>query len=227
MEYRKILVFATKGSDSNEEARILQLLQSFSVQILPFNRTNRVKSFINIIKEAFKTKPQLIVMEGTGSLGGIACLFIRFFFGIPYIFSSGDAITPFINLKYPLLAPIVNIYEQMLCRFCAGFIGWTPYLVGRALTYGAPKGITAAGWEHFSRSLQQLNESRVTVRQKLGIAEDSLVFGILGSIAWMPRFGYCYGYELVKAFQKINRKNLSILVVGDGTGLSYLKEFSR
>ncbi|BAZ32276.1 group 1 glycosyl transferase [Cylindrospermum sp. NIES-4074] len=226
MKDAKILVFATKGEKSNEEARILKLLQNFSFQVVPFARANKFKSFISIIKQALQTKPRLIVMEGTGALGGMACLFLRWFYGIPYVFSSGDAIAPFINLNYPLLAPIVNVYEQMLCRFCAGFIGWTPYLVGRALTFGAPKGVTAAGWAYFSRTSEQLADSRVSIRKQLGIPDDSLVFGLLGSIVLTQRFQYCYGYELVKAFQKINSQNVSILVVGDGSGLDYLKQLA-
>ena len=47
------------------------------------------------------------------------------------------------------------MYERMLCRFSAGFIGWTSYLVGRAISFGAPRGMTAAsgpGWTTPSRS---------------------------------------------------------------------------
>jgi hypothetical protein len=43
--------------------------------------------------------------------------------------------------------------------------------------------------------MEQLADSRVKIRKQLGIPEDSLVFGLLGSIAWTQRFQYCYGYE--------------------------------
>lgn len=226
MEDAKILVFATKGTGTNDEARILSLLQNFDFQVVPFAYSEKLKSFLKIIQQALQTRPKLIVMEGTGIAGGLACLFLRCFLDIPYIFSSGDAITPFIGLKYPFFTPIVGIYERILCRFCAGFIGWTPYLVGRALTFAAPKGITAAGWAHFSRTPEQLAESRVAIRKHLGIPDDFLVFGLVGSIVWHPRFQYCYGYELVQAFRQINRENVSILIVGDGSGLSHLKQLA-
>ena len=226
MQDGKILVFATKGTGSNEEARIVKLLQNFGVDIVPFDRSHKFKSFIHIIQQGLRIKTSLVVMEGTGFLGGMACLFLRWFFKIPYVFSSGDAIAPFIGLNYPLLVPIAHIYERILCRFCAGFIGWTPYLVGRALTFGSPKGLTAEGWAYFPRTIEELADRRITLRKELGIPEDALVFGILGAIAWTKRFRYCYGYELVKAFQQINRQNVVILVVGDGTGLVYLKELA-
>jgi hypothetical protein len=226
MEDNKILVFATKGTGTNEEARILKLLHKFNVEVVPFSHSAKLQSSLKIIQQAWRTKPKLIVMEGTGIAGGLACLFLRCFLGIPYVFSSGDAIAPFVALKYPLLAPIVGIYERMLCRFCAGFIGWTPYLVGRALTFAAPKGLTAAGWAHFPRTTEQLAESRVAIRRQLGIPDDSLVFGLLGSIVWNRQFRYCYGYELVQAFKRINREDVCILIVGDGDGLAHLKQLA-
>jgi hypothetical protein len=226
MKNAQILVFATNGTGSNDETRILKLLQNFSYQVVAFDRGNKFQTCLHIIQKAVQTKPNLVVMEGTGVLGGLACLWLRWFFGIPYIFSSGDAIAPFLTLNYPILTPIISLYEKILCHYCAGFIGWTPYLVGRALTFGAPKAVTAAGWSNYSRTPEQLAESRVKIRQKLGISEDSLVFGLLGSLAWTRRFQYCYGYELLKAFQEINRPDINILVVGDGSGLSYLQKLA-
>lgn len=226
MKNVEILAFATKGTSTNDEARILMLLDKFNVQVSPFERGAKLQSFMKIIQQALQTRPKLIVMEGTGIAGGLACLFLRCFFGISYVFSSGDAIAPFISLNYPFLIPIVEIYEKLLCRFCAGFIGWTPYLVGRALTFGAPKGITAAGWANFPLTPQQLAESRVNIRKQLGISENSIVFGLVGSIVWIKRFGYCYGYELIEAFRRINREDVSILIVGDGDGISHLKQLA-
>lgn len=74
--------------------------------------------------------------------------------------------------------------------------------------------------------MEQLADSRVKIRKQLGIPEDSLVFGLLGSIAWTQRFQYCYGYELLKAFHQTNRQDISILVVGDGSGLTYLQKLA-
>ncbi|MDJ0733709.1 MAG: glycosyltransferase [Nostocaceae cyanobacterium] len=226
MIYEKILVFATKGTGSNEEARILKLLFNFDTQVVPFSVSAKLTSCLKIIRQALRTKPKLIVMEGTGIAGGLACLFLYWFLGIPYVFSSGDAIAPFLSLKYPFLAPIVSIYERILCRFCAGFIGWTPYLVGRALTFGAPKAVTAPGWAHSPRTWEQLTESRKTIGKQLGIPDNSLVFGLLGSLAWNRRCQYCYGYELVQAFRQTKPENISILIVGDGDGMPYLKELA-
>ncbi|MBW4553901.1 MAG: glycosyltransferase [Aphanocapsa sp. GSE-SYN-MK-11-07L] len=223
MNQEKILAFATKGASSNEELRILTLLQAFDVVTFPFNYHAKLQSCLGIIQIAIALKPKLVVMEGTGIAGGLACLYLALIHRIPYVFSSGDAIAPFIGLKYPLLVPIFALYEQILCQFCAGFIGWTPYLVGRSLTLGAPKAMTAAGWAHFPSSSEQLKASRAEIRQQLGIPDQALVFGLLGSLVWNARFQYCYGYELIQAFRQINRSEVCLLIVGDGNGLSHLK----
>jgi hypothetical protein len=69
------------------------------------------------------------VMEGTG----LAVMIGRLLRGVPYLVSSGDAVGPFIATQWPLFEPVFLAYERLLCRWSAGFIGWTPYLTGRAL----------------------------------------------------------------------------------------------
>ena len=153
----------------------------------------------------------LVIMEGTGIAGGLAVITG----GKPYIVSSGDAISPFIAIKQPLLTPLFQRYEHMLYANCSGFIGWTPYLVGRALTFGAPRALTAAGWSPFDRP-------GVSLRQSLGIPPDALVIGIIGTLDWIPRFPYCYGYELKLALQQVRRHDAYALIVGGGSGLAHL-----
>lgn len=226
MQGSKILVFATKGTSSNDEKRIIQLLQNFDLHIAVFRPNQKLQSCLEILREAKEIKPSLVAMEGTGVFGGLICLYLRIFKSIPFIFSSGDAIAPFLALNYPLLLPFTLLYEATLYRLCQGFIGWTPYLVGRALTFGAPRAMTAAGWVHFERSSEKLAESRKSIRNELGIPENAIVFGLLGAIAWNQTINYCYGYELVKAFQQIQRQDIYILIVGEGSGLKTLKDLA-
>jgi hypothetical protein len=152
-----------------------------------------------------------VVMEGTGIAGGLALLAS----GKPFVVSSGDAVGPFVAAKQPLLSPIFDRYERALYSRCSGFIGWTPYLSGRALTYGAPRALTAAGWAPFYVPGKSLRES-------LGIAPDALVIGLVGSLDWNQRIGYCYGDELRLALAKLRRRGVVALIVGGGSGLARL-----
>src|SRR5258707_748675 len=141
----RILGFATQGPGRDDEDRLRDLFREFSMEILPFRRQAKMASALTILKKARSRQYALLAMEGTGSMGGLALILARWFYGVPYVVSSGDAIAPFLAMRWPVGWFIYLMYEWLLYRNSSGFIGWTPYLVGRALTIGAPKGMTAAG----------------------------------------------------------------------------------
>ena len=109
-------------------------------------------------------------------------------------------------------------YERALLGGSSGFIGWSPYLVGRALTLGASRAITAANWAPPVATGQ-----RDGTRARLGVAPEVVVFGLVGSLVWNNKVGYSYGLELVRAVRRVERDDLRVLVVGDGTGLRHLE----
>ena len=161
-------------------------------------------------------------MEGTGIAGGIAVILARALFGVPYAVSSGDAVGPFLGGMRRVLTAPGWIYETLLYRLAAGFIGWTPYLAGRALTMGCPRVMTAA---HFAADPHVLL-SRSEVRRRLGVPQDALVVGIVGSLVWYERRGYCYGWELVAAMRRVQRRDVAVVIIGSGTGLERLRELA-
>ncbi len=206
---KKILAFATQGAVGNDESRLRTLLSNFAADFFPFDHSNKRASF-HSLRAAIRDY-DLVIMEGTGLAGGLALIAS----GKPYIVSSGDAVAPFVASKRPALAPLFQRYEQSLYANCLGFVGWTPYLVGRALTYGAPRAVTAAGWAPFDRPGKSL-------RRELGIPPDALVIGLAGSLDWNSRAGYCYGHELWRALEKVKNPNVVAIVVGGGSGLPRL-----
>ena len=215
--------FATKGSGTNEAARMEALLAEFPArQEWPFDKGAKRKSFWQLLRRLRHERPTLIVMEGTGLGGGMICLLGRWVWAVPYIFSSGDAIAPFIRAHHPWLGRPFEIYERLLCRWCAGFIGWTPYLCGRALTFGAPRAVTAAGWAWENPASGQ-GSSREVIRQQWGVPLNHLVVGIVGAIEWNEQRQFCYGWDLVQAARRTTREDVSFLIVGGGSGLERLR----
>jgi hypothetical protein len=215
---RRIVAFAAQGSGGDDEMRLRQLLAEWNPDVLDFRRERRWRSSWRVLRELYRRKPDLVVMEGTGIGGGLAVLCARTA-GVRYVISSGDAVAPFIGMKYGPLRPLFALYERLLCRFCAGFIGWTPYLCGRALTFGARRVMTAAGWAPFPRAGAA---ERETIRRRHGIPAGAIVFGLVGSLQWSRRRHYCYGYELVYALRRVNRSDVWVLIAGDGSGRSRL-----
>lgn len=219
---RPILVFATKGTGSNEEDRIKALVSGQEYRLIPYDKQAKKKSFLGLMRVLRTSVPSLIVMEGTGIAGGLACMIGRLFFGHRYVVSSGDAVGPYVGSHYAILGPVFGLYERLLCRWSSGFIGWTPYLVGRALTFGSPRGMTAPGWV-IGKQVEDYAESRRRVREKWGIPEKTIVFGIAGAIIWSKRRGYCYGLELVRAIRGVRRDDVAVVVIGDGSGIEHLR----
>ncbi|HVW46532.1 MAG TPA: glycosyltransferase [Solirubrobacterales bacterium] len=217
----RVACFATQGSGHGDEVRIRELLADLDPELLPFDRGRRLGSSAGLLGRILRRRPDLVVMEGTGIGGGLALIAARLLAGVPYVVSSGDAVGPYIGLGHPWAAPLAGLYERLLCRFSAGFIGWSPYLVGRALTFGAPRAMTAAGWSHPVGGLD-----RAARRRALGIPADAVVFGLVGSLRWNDAVGYCYGLELVRAALAAERADLRVLVVGDGSGLPRLRELA-
>ena len=195
------------------------MLAGFDPEPLPFARDARVRSGVKLLVHLVRRRPDLVVMEGTGVAGGAALILARLLAGIRYVVSSGDAVAPFVAIAHPWLAPLAAAYERLLCRHSDGVIGWTPYLVGRALTLGAPRGMTAAGWPAVAEA-----GDRDEIRAELGIPSEAIVFGLVGKLAWEERISYCYGLELVRAIRRTERDDLRVLVVGGGDGLERLRE---
>lgn len=217
----RIACFATSGSGSNDEDRIRELLSPLRPRVLPFDRLDKKRSAVDLLRELAHERPDLLVMEGTGVAGGIAILLAKRLLRVPFVVSSGDAVAPFVGMRHCALLPVGTAYERLLYRECAGFIGWTPYLVGRALTWGAPRAMTAANWppEHDVDA-----GARAATRARLGIAPDALVFGLVGALPWTESRGYCYGLDLVRAIRHCTNERVVVVVVGDGSGRVRLAE---
>ena len=132
-----ILAFATQGSAHLDALRLRELLAPLGARELDFDRAHKLRAARALWRAAGRERPALIVMEGTGIAGGVTVLALRALRGIPYVVSSGDAVGPYLALGSRLAGLAGGVYERLLCRRCAGYIGWSPYLAGRALTFGA------------------------------------------------------------------------------------------
>lgn len=210
----RIWCLSTKGAGSNEEDRIRLLLEPLAPRVWPFDRRHKLRSALRLLRDVLRERPELVVVEGTGLAACSALMLARALGRTRYVVSSGDAVGPFIALRSAALHPPALAFEVLLCRLSAGFIGWTPYLAGRALTFGAPRAVTAENWSIHAAD----TGDRTELRARLGIPVDAVVFGLVGALVWTPRRGYCYGQELVRALRHCDRDDVRVLIVGDGSG---------
>jgi hypothetical protein len=218
----QILCFATHGEDHLDAERLRYLLEPLSPESYPFDHARKLRSAIGLARVVRTQRPSLVVMEGTGLAGGITLLALSIVLRVPFVVASGDAVGPYLRLCSRLAGILGGLYERLLCRRCAGYIGWTPYLVGRAITFGARHAMTAQGWPRGHAS----DGARETIRKQLGIPEDALVVGLTGSLNWRARIGYAYGAELVRAMRDVKRRDVVVCIVGDGPGRERLIEMA-
>lgn len=200
----------------------MELLAPLAPRLLAFDRSAKLRMPVRLLREIRRSQPAVVVMEGTGLAGGIALLLAHARFGTRYVVSSGDAVTPFLAASRPWLRPIAYVYEHLLYARSAAVIGWSPYIVGRAISMGAPRAATAANWCGGTAD----RNARATVRRRLGIPDDAVVFGLVGSLNLTRRLDWCYGIELVRALRATNREDLRVLIVGDGSGRARLEELA-
>jgi len=217
-----ILCFATQGEQHLDAQRLRALLEPLAPESVAFDRAHKLRSAAALAQTVRARRPRLVVMEGTGIAGGATLIALNLLLGTPFVVSSGDAVGPYMALSSRALGLLGALYERALCRRCAGYIGWTPYLTGRALTLGAPRAMTAAGWAREQPSAG----ARERVRAALGIDERALVVGLVGSLNWRAQVEYGYGAELVRAVRRTSRADLIACIVGDGPGYEHLRELA-
>jgi glycosyltransferase involved in cell wall biosynthesis len=224
----RVFWFTTKGTGSNDAIRIDTLLSGFETRKeIPFSKKLKLAGLFQVMKTIRAEMPDLVVMEGTGIAGGISCLYGRVFCGVPYVVSSGDAVGPFMRAHHRVAGLPFEVYERVLCALSAGFIGWTPYLCGRAMTFGCPRAVTAAGWPlGGDASSVNFAEAREKARAKLGIPRDDIVVGIVGALEWNPKKQYCYGWDLVECARRVQRQDVKFVIIGGGSGLERLREMA-
>jgi hypothetical protein len=213
----RALALATKGAGSNDEDRLRRLLALLECEFFPFDPSRKRQTFFALLKRLRDRDGRIAVMEGTGVAGGLALILAAALWGRGYIVSSGDAVAPFLSALWPWGRPLFWLYEKALYSFSRGFIGWTPYLAGRALTMGAPRAMTAPGFAPFPSG------AHAGVREEFGIPRNAIVFGLAGALVWSRRYRYCYGLETVDAALTLPPGTVCVLIVGDGTGLAELR----
>src|SRR5205823_6299539 len=61
------------------------------------------------------------------------------------------------------------------------------------------------------------------IRKRFGLDPTHIVCGMVGRLNWTRRSRYCYGLELAEAIKRVQRPDLSVLIVGDGSGRAVLE----
>jgi len=224
---KKVLCLNTAGKDRQDALRMRRLAGRLNAKVTYYD-IDRSMSRLQAMKSVWQLlrsqKWDLVYQEGTGIAGGINLILAASNRKQAFVVSSGDPIAGFWRTtKGVAIGNIFEIYERLLYKTCAGFIGWTPYLTGVAIKLGAKRAVTVEGAVD-SRIFYPYSETkRQAIREKYNIPSNHLVCGVIGSLIWVPTQSYCYGYELVEILKRVDRQDISFLIVGDGDGKAILE----
>ena len=223
-----MLCINTAGKGGQDEIRAHRLAATLPADITHFDvdRTISRLASSHLIWNLLKsTKWNLVYQEGSSIASGVSLIRAALSWGQPFVVSCGDPIGGFMHVtKGPILGYTFDLYEHLLYRTCAGFVGWTPYLTGRALTWGAKRAATVEGAVDTSIFYPYAEAERGVLKQKFGLNPSHLVCGVVGSLKWTPRQAYVYGLELVEMLKLVKRLDISVLIVGDGDGRVLLEK---
>jgi len=233
-EVKRIQVaLISAGSDSPDHQRVIDLMDALNLSPEYFFRDRSKGPTWNFIEawKIIRRNPGTIWLEGTGLWLGLACIAAATASKeTSYLVSSGDAVGPYARNRWGFVVGVLmKHFERLLYRKSSGFLGWTPHLVGRAITLGAKRGATIEGFLSTSISIneQEKFSSEIAKRDLLGVNRDTIVVGVSGSLNWSERQEYCYGLELTKICKLLVGDHYRFLVIGDGSGLEHLKKLTR
>jgi hypothetical protein len=205
--------------------RLTEWLRGWEITCFDLDKKNKRGSAGELSALLASRKWDLVYQEGTGIAGGLPLIRAARSRSQRYIYSIGDPVGGFFRVtKGPIYGALMERYERELARRSAGVIGWTPYLVGRALTMGAPRAATVEGAVALNIFRPLSVSDKATSRAKFGLPLNHIVCGVVGSLTWTPRQQYCYGLELIETLKRLKRPDISFLIVGDGDGRKILEE---
>ena len=224
---KKILCLNTAGKDRQDALRMRRLASRLDAEVIYYDidrSVSRLQAMRSVWQLLRSQNWDLVYQEGTGIAGGINLIVAALTRKQAFVVSSGDPIAGFFRTtKGAIIGNIFEIYERLLYKTSAGFIGWTPYLTGVAIRLGTKRAVTVEGSVDLEIFYPYSKEKRLEIKQKYNIPADHLICGVIGSLIWVPTQSYCYGYELVEILKRIDRKDISFLVVGDGDGKEILE----
>ncbi len=224
---RKILCINGAGKGDLHEFRARELAGRLEHDVTFVNVDKTVsarKAVSDLWGLIASTQWDLVYQESSGFLGGLCLIRAAISRNQAFVVSSGDPISGYFRATRGAAAGAAfGVFEKLLYRTSAGFIGWTPYLTGRAMHLGAPRAVTVEGAVDLDLFAPSTDSERAAVRERYNIPRNHLLCGVVGSLNWRPRHGYCYGLELIEMVKRIHRKDVSVLIIGDGTGRAVLE----
>lgn len=221
------LVNGARESAVGERARRLSqpLEPAPEVKIL-YRQRSRLLSLLDFLKGLRQFDPDVVYVLNIGYAGAGAALLAKPLLGFRLIVDTGDVVyelDKLIRVRTSLGIQCVRALEKLALEAADVIVVRGSYhksfleSLGYTRVFHIPDGVDTS----FS---MPLNVSEL--RERLDL-EGYLTVGVMGSTIWSERLQMCYGWELVEILKLLKDQPVKAVMVGDGTGLSVLREQAR
>lgn len=178
-------------------------------------------------KDLGEFPPDVAYVLNTAAPGAISAPLWRWTRGLPFILDTGDAVHAMAKAsgigagwKLPLLWTFERLSQRTAAAVVVRGSGHRLLLASQGCSR------VEVIRDGYSEQQKVSPESVESLRRKLGL-EGRFVAGLMGSTVMSPRLGICYGWDLLEAMVSLKDQPVTALVIGDGTGLPWLKSRAR
>lgn len=190
-----------------------------------FRDKSRLSTILNNIKTILAFKPSIIYAIDFGFSTVVPVLLTKIFLSYRFILDTGDITyelfkstgrNRFVRLITWIIEPIV--WKNADAIIVRG-IYFEKYLRKKGLNnvYFVPDGVDTEIYKSYDVG---------GFRKSYGL-ENFITIGMVGSLNWVEKHNFCYGWELISSLRYLKDLPVKGLIVGDGTGLERLKKLAK
>jgi glycosyltransferase involved in cell wall biosynthesis len=222
------LVFLVNGDPQSAaafRARGLTAHLTSEYQISIGYRTgNKRRAILRFLHFLYRTKPNATYVIDMAYSGVLAGLLYKLFWRNRLIIDTGDAIYALARSmgRNTAGACLTWLLEWSALRFADQLIVRGSAHKEMLYRKGLHAEVIHDGIE--TTLFQPMDVTDLRQRYEL---MDYLTVGVVGSITWNPRLQMCYGLEIIEALRLLNDLPVKGVVIGDGSGLDWLKARAR
>jgi glycosyltransferase involved in cell wall biosynthesis len=181
------------------------------------------KSIFSFIRSAIRFRPHVIYVVDVAYTGVLAGYVVKQLTRCKLIIDTGD-------VAYELAKSTGRYSSKQLF-----LIRWIEQLAIHSFDYVIVRGSYHKQWleqqgihsvafipDGVDTSVAKSVDTKI-IRQQLGL-ENSLVVGLVGTMAWSDHHQMCYGWDILEAMKLLADQPIKALLVGDGNGRSILEQ---
>ncbi len=175
------------------------------------------------VQSAITFRPNIVYVMDTAYTGVLAGYFAKRLLGCKLITDTGDVAYELARSKGTYSKPQL----ALICWVEQLAIHQSDYLIVRGSYHKellAAQGITSVEFVPDGVEIDSIQIADPSpLRKALGL-ENTLVVGMIGTMAWSERHQICYGWDVVEALGLLKNESVKGLLVGDGNGKEVLEK---